>query len=150
PTAVDNSPTGAFQVTAPAPAVPIIVSIAPNKLKRGVTANITVNGLNTSFTGDTRLSFSNLGIVVNSISAVTPTSFVANVTVAADAPLGFRDVTATTAGVTATILDAFLVEAAETVCAPNVSGQLLVSRGAFRLDRRTGQFAQTLTVTNQG
>lgn len=35
-------------------------------------------------------------------------------------------------------------------CAPDMSNQLSVTRGAYRLDRRTGRFVQTVTLTNHG
>lgn len=129
PTAQDDSPAGAFQVTIAAPVVPVIQSLSPNHAQRGSTVDIAITGSNTSFSPGTTVSFGGTGIAVNTVIANSPTSLTANITVAPDAPLGFRDVTATTSGQVAAILDAFQVVAVQSRPVLNLSARMQVQTG---------------------
>jgi hypothetical protein len=102
---------GPFIVTAPPPPIPRVTLVDPAKGARGQTLNITISGQNTHFaTGTSAVSFSGTGIVVNSVSVASPTSALANITIAPDTSLGFRDVLVTTGGEIAVGLLAFQIE----------------------------------------
>ncbi len=70
-----------------------VVSINPNVAGRGQTLNATITGVN--FASGAAVSFSGTGITVNSSTFVNSTQFAANLTIAAVAPLGPRDVIVT-------------------------------------------------------
>jgi hypothetical protein len=74
---------------------PAIAFASPGFGNRGTTLSVLVSGSNTNFNETSTISFGGTGITVNSGQANSPTSFTANLTVAADAELGFRDVTIT-------------------------------------------------------
>jgi len=103
---------GPFLVTAPPPLIPRITSVDPSESLRGKTLNVTIVGENTSFVnGVSVASFSGTGITVNTTTVTSPTSATANITIADDAPVGFRDVFVTTGDEVAAILGAFNVTA---------------------------------------
>jgi len=83
--------TGAFEVDSTHCA-----GIGPFYGDPGETLYLTINGNNTHFDNTTQVSFSCSGITVNSVTANSATQLTANITIAADAPNCFGDVTATT------------------------------------------------------
>jgi hypothetical protein len=83
-----------LQITAPITA-PTLLSVEPNTMSLGQTADIVVRGAMTSWDSTSTIS---LGpeMTVNSFVVVSPTLIDANVSVAADAAIGFRTATVTT------------------------------------------------------
>jgi hypothetical protein len=114
---------------------PQLLGVNPSQGIRGQTLNVAITGENTNFIGGTSVaSFSGTGITVNSTTINSPASATANITIAADAPLTFRDVIITTGGEVATALSAFQV--LPQIAVPNI---LAVVPGQ-------GQRGQTLNV----
>ncbi len=133
----ENVP-GPFLVTPPTASIPRITTVTPPQGERGQTLNVEVSGENTSFVnGNSAISFSGAGITVNS-TLRSPTSASANITIAPDADLTFRDVIITTAGEVATALSAFQVQPRAAI--PEI---MVVSP-------RQGQRGQTIDVTVTG
>jgi hypothetical protein len=85
---------------------------------------------------------------VNSVSVVSGNTLVVNVTVAPDAALGFVDVTATTAGLSAAILNGLQIVAASPACSRDVTSDLQVARGGYRRNA-AGRWLQTVRITNK-
>lgn len=82
-----------FTVIARAPA---LTSISPSTATQGQTLNVTLIGANTSFAqGSSQVSLG-AGITINSVTVTSPTSIVANITIAPQAALGERTVSAIT------------------------------------------------------
>jgi hypothetical protein len=105
----ENVP-GPFLVTSTGAVIPRITEVNPPQGLRGQTLNVTVTGENTNFVNGTSvISFSGTGITVNSTTVSSPISATANITIAPDAALTFRDVIITTGGEIATALSAFQV-----------------------------------------
>ncbi|MCC6143238.1 MAG: VWA domain-containing protein, partial [Candidatus Hydrogenedentes bacterium] len=77
-------------------AFPAIPNVDPPRGNRGTTINIVARGSNTNFNSSSTIAFSGTGITVNSGEATSATSFQANITIAPEAELGFRDITITT------------------------------------------------------
>jgi len=102
---------GAFFVTAPAPLIAIIKSVAPNTgLQAQSGLGLTITGQNTHFaSGTTVLSFSNSGITVTNLTINSATSASATINIATTASLGFSDVLMTTGGEGAALLSGFQV-----------------------------------------
>lgn len=91
--------------TALAAVVPTILATQPRSGAQGTTLDVLIGGGSTNFRNNSAVAFSGTGITVNNVSAATETELVANITIAPDAELGFRDITVTTvlgAGVTET------------------------------------------------
>jgi hypothetical protein len=106
---------------------PTIPDVNPPSGNRGTTLNVTATASNSNFNMTSQLSFSGDGITVNSGAAISPTKFQANITIASDATLGFRDVTVTTTlsgGTTETTsgLGIFFVE--DVLTLPTITGVL--------------------------
>ena len=76
--------------------LPTVSTVLPGDGARGTTVDVAITGANTNFQSASVLSFSGTGITVNFRLVQSPTQMVANITVAPDATLGFRDVTVTT------------------------------------------------------
>lgn len=74
------------------------------------TVDITIAGFGTEFS-DPQLDFGAADITVNDITVASGTGLVANITIADDATLGYRDVTVSDGGVDYVYTDAFYVEA---------------------------------------
>jgi len=71
---------------------PTISSCSPTSARRGDTINVDITGTNTNFLGgSSQTTFSNSGIKVNSMAVTDTTHAAANITVAADAAPGPRD-----------------------------------------------------------
>jgi hypothetical protein len=77
---------------------PYIASATPPSSSQGTTLNVDIVGSGTAFGAGTTASFSGSGITVNSTSVVDAANATANITIAADATLGARDVAVTTPG----------------------------------------------------
>lgn len=108
--------------------VPSITGVNPNQGNRGQTLNITITGADTHFVnGSSAASFSGTGITVNSTTVSSSTSLVANVTIAAGAALGARDVTVTTGGEIVTAPGAFQIINSPPNCAAAVPSVTLIS-----------------------
>jgi hypothetical protein len=109
-----ESDVGPFIVTAPPPPIPRVTLAEPDNGSRGQTLDITITGQNTHFIGGTSVvSFSGTGITVNNTNVTSQTTAVANITIASDATLGFRDVLITTGDEIAVGLLAFQVGEAD-------------------------------------
>ncbi len=131
----DDTGNGAFFVTAPAPLIAIIKSVAPNTgLQAQSGLGLTITGQNTHFaSGNTVLSFSNSGITVTSLTINSATNASATINIAATASLGFSDVLMTTGGEGAALLSGFQVlpkrtGKAATTCVINSSSSLFSAR----------------------
>jgi hypothetical protein len=108
-----ESVTGPFLVTAAVPAVARLVSASPVAAVRGTTVDVALAGADTAFeAGRSVASASGSGVQVLSTTVSSPTAAVARLRIAADAPLGFRDLRVTTGAEDAALLDGFEVRAA--------------------------------------
>jgi S-layer homology domain/IPT/TIG domain len=65
-----------------------LVSVQPFEAARGTTVDITIFGINTHFGADSSVSV--FGVPINSMNVVSPTKVEANITIPADAALGFH------------------------------------------------------------
>lgn len=91
---------------APPPPAPTVTSVTPNTGTRGQTLSPVITG--TNFTGASAVSFG-AGITVNSYTVNSATQITADITIAADATPGARDVSVTTPGGTGTLNNGFTV-----------------------------------------
>ena len=126
--------TGAFAVANP---VPTLTTLSTYSAGRGQTLNVTLTGSNFA-TGVTTASFG-AGITVNSLTASSPTTAIANITIAGSASVGTRNVSVTNpppGGGTATLVSVFNV----TNPAPTLSA----------IAPATGARGQTLDVVITG
>lgn len=74
---------------------PELMTVAPANGQPGVTVDVTIDGKNTNFVvGRTDADFG-AGITVNNVAVISPTQAIVEVTIAADAEPGERDVTLT-------------------------------------------------------
>jgi hypothetical protein len=112
---------GAVQVVG-APSAPTVLSVTPSVVAVGTTRDVTISGGLTHFGLGSAAQFG-AGVTVNSTTASSATSAVANVTVAPGATIGFRDVTVQTGGETAN---------------ESVPGPFLVAVAAPAIPRLTG------------
>jgi hypothetical protein len=87
---------------------PEVTSVNPSSGNQGQTLDVIITG--TNFTGATVVSFGE-NITVNSFTVNNNTQITANITIAADAVLGTRDVSVTTPGGTGTKDDGFRITA---------------------------------------
>ncbi|MDD4924267.1 MAG: IPT/TIG domain-containing protein [Dehalococcoidales bacterium] len=90
-------------------ALPVITSIEPNQGRQEETLNITITGA--SFTGTSVVQLG-AGISVNSFNVLSSNQISANITVAAGAATGTRDVSVTTPGGSFKLPDSFTVKQA--------------------------------------
>jgi len=128
---------GPFLVIAPPAAIPRISAVFPSDAFRGQTLDVAITAQNSTFVAGTSIAgFSGAGITVNRTTVTSPTTAIANITIAAAAPLGFRDVFITTGSEIAALLSGFQVkgEAFDTVIQDDVSGSIL------KLNRTTGAY----------
>ena len=132
--------TGCLTVTAS----PRVTALTQRALAAGLTGQaLTANG--TGFTADTQLTITGPGVTAT-ITARTATTLALNVDVAADAPLGARDVVVTNSdGGTTTCVGCFTVAAPPTITAVS---PVTVRRGATVTATITGTgFDSTLRWT---
>lgn len=100
--------TGPFLVTATELAIPRITSVSPSSANAGQTLTLNVAGQNTSFAnGVSVLSLSGTGITVHNTVVTSATTLSANITIAAGATAGFRDVFVVTGGEAAALIGGF-------------------------------------------
>ncbi len=85
---------GVVRIT-PASVSPILVTASPSVLPRGETADLAIAGYNTNFDQSSLFAFGQ-GVSINSVTVVSPTSLLANVSVDAAADIGFRAAAVTT------------------------------------------------------
>jgi hypothetical protein len=109
---------------------PSVTSATPNLGSRGVAGQVeTING--TGFTGVTSVSFGS-GITVTGFAVNSDVNITANITIAWDAILGFRNVSATNTGGTGVLVNGFTVNVLAPVIAsvvPNFGNQGVTSYG---------------------
>jgi hypothetical protein len=98
--------TGGFTVK---PALPAITSINPPRGNQGVTLNVTIIGEN--FTEVSSLQFGS-DVTVNSFTVINSGQIVAEISIAADAIIGNRNVSVTTPGGSNTLSNGFAVKQA--------------------------------------
>ncbi|HEY7135452.1 MAG TPA: hypothetical protein VIB48_10315 [Acidimicrobiia bacterium] len=84
-------------LTVPGTVAPTVTALNPASLPQGA-ANQTVTVTGTGFATGATVAFSGTGVIVNSVTVNSPTQLTLNVSVAATAALGARDVTVTNAG----------------------------------------------------
>ncbi|MEO8259432.1 MAG: reprolysin-like metallopeptidase [Acidobacteriota bacterium] len=108
--ATESVLAGPLLVIAQPPTIPRLVSISPATGRPGSTVNVTLAGANTHFAAGTSIAaFSGTGITVNSVSVGSATLLVANITIAAGAQPGFRDIGVTTSSEVAVLIGGFNV-----------------------------------------
>ena len=136
-TATDSSNnTSEFSSCVQAGGQPALTSVVPASAAQGVTLDVALSGVNTTFASGTTTVGFGAGIAVNSVTVTSPTSATANITVSPTAFTGGRTVTVTTG--TEVVTNAFAVTA----------GAALLSA----VSPTSGQQGQTnlnLTVTGQ-
>ena len=115
---------GAFNVAA-APTTPTVTSVSPANAARSSTLDVTIRGINTNFTAAsvpvlciatcTTVGGHDSQIVVNSVTVISATALVANITVGATATVAFRSVSVVTGAEVAreTMTGPFLVTAVQ-------------------------------------
>ncbi|BDC49849.1 hypothetical protein F183_A21650 [Bryobacterales bacterium F-183] len=103
---VSTSLPNAFTIVAGPAAVS---SLNPNTLQQNRTASITINGVNTHFADGLTVANFGPGVTVNSLTVTSPILATASITVSPTAAVGFRSITMTTEGETASILNGFNV-----------------------------------------
>ncbi len=119
---------------------PTLPDVNPPRGNRAATINLTIRGSNSNFNASSALSFSGEGITVNSGGPVSASEFEANITIAADAELGFRDMTIETAlggGDTETCTGTGIFEVEDLLTEPTITSVLPAS----------GVLGDTLDVT---
>jgi hypothetical protein len=99
---------------------PSLRSINPEQDRQGATLNVTLNGRNLSGTTEVYLGE---GISVNSFSTLSSSQISANITIAANASVGARDVSITTTGGSDTLQGGFTVIPAQPVIDSVTPGQ---------------------------
>jgi hypothetical protein len=85
---------------------PALAAISPDRDRQGATLTVTITGTNLTRTSDVRLG---PGIAVNSFSVLSPNQITANISIAAGADTGARDVTLTTPVGNISLLSGFTV-----------------------------------------
>jgi hypothetical protein len=91
---------------------PSISAVIPGKAYQGRTTDVTIAGYATSWDSTATVDFG-AGVTVNSVNAASPTSLIANVTVAASATVGARDVVVHQGSTSETYKGGFQVAAAD-------------------------------------
>ena len=92
--------------------MPSCAGVAPESAEQGATREVTITGTNTNFTQLDSIASFCTGVTVNSITVTSSTEVIANITIAADAPLGACAVTVTTGAEIVTCTAAFTITAA--------------------------------------
>ena len=119
PDGTGTLPDGFIVEASSAPPTPTLAEVSHSSGNQGETLDTVITG--TGFNGTSDVSFGS-GITVNSFTVDSDTQITANITIAADAATGARDVSVTTAGGTGTLPDGFIVEAAEVEPAGDEAG----------------------------
>ena len=124
--------TTTLTVTAGAP---VLTSLTPNQAVQGTTLDVAITGQFTNFVdGVTAAEFGG-GIAVNTVSVTGPTAAIANISIAAGAAAGPRNVTLTTGAESASLPNGFTV-----VAVPSIAS----------VSPDNGQQDETLDVTISG
>lgn len=76
--------------------VPVVGVVNPGQGFQATQMLVTLTGINTNWSSASGVEFVGTSIVVNSVTAMTPTSIVADISIPASEPLGFVDVRVTT------------------------------------------------------
>ncbi len=138
-------------------AIPILTSLSPAFGNLGQTLEVTLNGAN--FAANlTTVNFGE-GITINALNVISFSQMIANITIAPNAAVGSRDVSATNpsaGGGTVTLRNAFTVGVSQptlTNVAPNVGtrGQsldVILSGTNFTANVTTASFGNDVTVNN--
>ncbi len=106
-----------FLVAPPAAAIPRVVTLVPSQAMQGSTLQIQITGQETHFVDGTSFAgFSGTGITVLSTTVSSSTTALAEIGIAADAALGFRDAFVTTGDESAALLDGFQIVAGAPGC----------------------------------
>lgn len=121
-----------------AASTPTVADVSPDARARGLAdQDITITG--TSFAKGAAATFSGTGITVNSTEFVSPSTVVANITIAEGAPTGTRNVTVTNTDTqAATCTDCLAINPAVTITSLTPD------------DRGQGAANQSITVTGTG
>ena len=136
-TATDSSNnTSEFSSCVQTGGQPALTSVVPASAAQGVTLDVALTGVNTTFASGTTTVGFGAGIAVNSVTVTSPTSATANITVSPTAFTGGRTVTVTTG--TEVVTSAFAVTAG-----PALLSSISPTSG------QQGQTNLTLTVTGQ-
>lgn len=104
----------------PPPATPLVAAMTPTSAGQGQTVDVTITGVNTTFGPLTQATFGT-GVTVQSLTPSTPTTLVARVVVAANAPLGPRLVAVSTGREEAILPNGFAIVSG----AGSVSGRVV-------------------------
>ena len=108
---------------------PTVTSISPNSGNPGATlTGVQIGG--TNFQAGATVSFSGTGVTATNVNVVSSTNITANVTIAANAAAGARNVIVTQGGKTGTGTGLFTVNAFITVTAPSAINLGLMTAGA--------------------
>ncbi|HYC76057.1 MAG TPA: hypothetical protein VEI02_00385, partial [Planctomycetota bacterium] len=102
---------------------PKLISATPGNVMRGATATVLIDAQNTNFLSNTTVTF-DTGVTATSVSVVDPVTLAVTVQVAADAPLGFKNATATTnlgGGATETATGAAILNVIDAPSSPALS-----------------------------
>lgn len=75
---------------------PRIITMEPSIINQGSSLALSIFGSNTNFNSSSDVSFSNPDVVVNSMTVLSATEILANVSVASDASMGYGDIVITT------------------------------------------------------
>lgn len=108
--------------------LPAISSVSPNSGQQGATLDITVTGAN--FTGALLVSFGDK-ITVNNFSVSSDSQITTNITIAADAATGTRDVSVTNGWGVTTLPSAFTVKTPPQPSPCKISNGIIVSLNAL-------------------
>ncbi len=87
--------TGQFEI-AFGDDTPRIVSVAPRMIGQGTTETLTISGFNTNFADEVTDVVFGAGITVDEVAVISPIRLQVTITIAEDAPIGFRRITVTT------------------------------------------------------
>ena len=137
------------------PALPVATAITPNQGNRESSLSILIEGMNLSGTTEVQLG---TGIRVNRVTVLSANQVSAEISIAAEAATGTRDVTITTPGGTFTLSNSFSVKPALpsiTLISPNSGNQSATLKvtiigknldGAGEISFGAGIFVNSLTV----
>ncbi len=142
--------TSSFSVIA-GPAV--LLTVAPNTAAQGASvASVVITGQATHFAQGTTVANFGGGVTVNSLTVNSATSATANITIDPATSAGFRTVSLTTAGESASLTNGFIITAATPVLtsvAPT-SGQQGQALASVTLSAQFTHFVQGTTVIDFG
>ncbi len=82
---------GAFEIITQ-PFYPTVVGITPSSAQPGQSLTVLIYGVNTNFSDSSQVDLGS-GILVNSVKKISPTILQANISIASNTVVGFRDIT---------------------------------------------------------